>query len=87
MNALVANFWWERKEEGKSIHWKSWWKMTMAESMGRLGSKDLAVFNNALLANQCQRLKMKPDALWARVMKGIYFHDKDISEAGKGGRA
>ena len=50
MNSLIARFWWGQKLEERKIHWKSWLSMTMAKSHGRLGFKDLEVFNMALLA-------------------------------------
>ena len=43
------------------------------------------MFNIALLAKQSWRLMIEPEALWARVLKGVYFHDKDFIEAKKGG--
>ena len=87
LNASTANFLWGQKEDEKKIHWKSWMKLTMAKSLGGLGFKDVKIFNKALLAKQCWRLLNEPDALWAKVMKGIYFHDRSIFKARKGGRA
>ena len=46
--------------------------MTMAKSLGGLGFKDLEVFNLALLAKQSWRLVKEPEALWARVLRGIF---------------
>ena len=53
------------------------------QKFGGLEFRDLALFNNALLAKQCWRLMMEPNALWAMVVKGIYFHNKDFHEVGK----
>ena len=71
----------------RKIRWKSWLLMLMAKKMGGLGFKNLEMFNNALLAKQCRRMVMEPDALWARVLKGIYFLNGEIMKARKGGRA
>ncbi|KAJ1423116.1 reverse transcriptase [Sesbania bispinosa] len=38
----------------------------------------------ALLAKQAWRLYKNPNTLWARILKGIYFPDKDILTAKKG---
>ena len=67
----------------RKIHWKSWPSMSMAKNIGGLGFKDLEIFNNALLTKQVWRMVMKSDALWARVLKGIYFHNGKIMEAKK----
>ena len=61
--------------------------MTMEKSLGGMGFKDPIIFNNSLLANQCCKLVMEPNALWEKVMKGIYFHNKDFFKADKGDRA
>ena len=42
------------------------------------------MLNKALLAKQVWRLLMELEALWAEVMKEIYFHDKDVLKASKG---
>ena len=53
MNFSIANFWWGQKEEERKIQWKGWSKKTMAKSLGRLGFKDLVIFNDAILTKQC----------------------------------
>ena len=89
MNSSIAKFWWGQKAEERKVHWKSWLSMTMAKSMGGLGFKDLEVFNKALLAKQCWRLMkgVLTNALCARVLKGVYFHNIVFLKAKKGGRA
>ena len=52
MNSAIANFWWGQKGKEGKIHWKSWFKMTMAKCLGGMGFKDLEVFNYALLGKQ-----------------------------------
>ena len=61
--------------------------MTMTKNLGELGFKDLEVFNIALLAKQSWRLMIEPKALWAKIQRGVYFHDKDFIKAKKGGHA
>ena len=60
--------------------------MTMAKNLGRVGFKDLEVFKKALIAKQCWRLMVEPYALWARVLKKVYFHNEDFLKAKKCGR-
>ena len=59
----------------------------MAKSLRGIGFKDLCIFNDVLLAKQSWRLMMDPNGLWVKVMKGIYFHNKDFLDVGRGGRA
>ena len=61
--------------------------MTMTKSMGGMGFKDLKVFNTALLGKQAWRMISEPEALWVKIIKGIYFHDKSVLDAKRGARA
>ena len=87
MNSGIAKFWWGQNEEEEKIHWKNQMKMTMENSMGGMGQKDLEVFNTTLLGKQAQRMISEPEALWVMILKGIYFHDKSVMEAKRGARA
>lgn len=49
--------------------------------------RNLVNFNIALLAKQVWRLHTNPEALWTKVLKGIYYPNCDIINAGKGSRA
>lgn len=46
-----------------------------------LGFRDLEVFNLAMLANQDWNSLCKPQSLCARVLKGIFYHDKEFYNA------
>src|SRR4051812_45164679 len=58
--------------------------MTHANTNGGLGFKDLEVFNVALLDRQAWRLLTKPDTFYARLLKAVYFPDKEILDADLG---
>jgi hypothetical protein len=47
--------------------------MILPKSSGALGSKDLRLFNQALLARQAWRLVAFPDSLCAHLLKAKYF--------------
>lgn len=47
--------------------------MTRAKHDGGLVFQELESFNKALLGKMASRLMQEPNALWARVLKGIYF--------------
>ena len=61
--------------------------LTISKNVGGLGSKDLNMMNKALLAKQAWRLFVEPESLQARVIKGMYYHDKNMLCAIKGGMA
>lgn len=56
-------------------------KITAFEERGRFGFRNLAKFNNALLAKQAWRIIQNPDTLFARIMKARYFKDVSMLEA------
>ncbi|XP_058201480.1 uncharacterized protein LOC131316197 [Rhododendron vialii] len=52
--------------------------------LNQAGKEDFESFNLALLAKQFWRLLTNPNALWARVLKGLYFNNKSCMEAVRG---
>ncbi|KAA3482892.1 reverse transcriptase [Gossypium australe] len=58
----------------ESIHWSTWSELCIPKSKGRLGSRDLFLFNRALLAKQ-------PGCLLAKVFKACYYPCSDILSA------
>ncbi|XVE89752.1 hypothetical protein DITRI_Ditri20bG0020100 [Diplodiscus trichospermus] len=87
INSACLRFWWGQKKEERKIHWKNWLKLTLSKNLGGLGFRDLEVFNDALLAKQAWRVLQEPNALWVKILKGLYFHDRDFFETRKGSRA
>lgn len=84
LNAAISKFWWRSNETGQGIHWSTWNNLNAPKGEGGLGFKDFATFNDALLAKQFWRISENPTALWAKVLKGIYFPDKNCWEARRG---
>jgi hypothetical protein len=70
---MVRDFWWGDEKNGRKVHWLAWEKLTCPKTYGGLGFRDMAIFNQALLARQAWRLVMYPDSLCARVLKAKYF--------------
>lgn len=87
IHSLIANFWWDGNAFGNRTHWKAWDVLTEGKSHGGMGFRDLVVMNEAMLAKTAWRLYSNPDALWARVLKGLYFPDVGFLKAEKGHRA
>ncbi|XP_025662107.1 uncharacterized mitochondrial protein AtMg00310-like [Arachis hypogaea] len=87
IESAIARFWWTNNRKKRSIYWKSWTKMTKSKSNGGLEFKDLECQNIADLAKQAWRLLKEEDAIWARILKVIYYPNCSLWEAGKGGNA
>ncbi|KAK4284017.1 hypothetical protein QN277_000907 [Acacia crassicarpa] len=49
-----------------------------------MGFRDLLVMNDALLAKTAWRLMQRPNDLWARVIKSVYFPNQEFLDAEKG---
>ncbi|XP_021669677.2 uncharacterized mitochondrial protein AtMg00310-like [Hevea brasiliensis] len=84
LEKLAAKFWWRKSFDSFNIHWLSWKRLTCSESLGGLGFKELNLFNAALLAKQAWQVIKNPEALWVRVLKGVYFSFSDFLRACKG---
>lgn len=57
--------------------------MTKSKADGGLGFREL----NALLTNRVAQVLKELNALWVRVLKGLYFPAKDFLHATRGSRA
>jgi hypothetical protein len=62
----------------------SWDKMGIPKSHGRMGFRDFACFNKALLAKQIWRMWQTANRLVTRIMKAKYHPDCSILEVAQG---
>ena len=66
---MIRKFWWDQRGDQRVIHWKKWETLCQPNDEGSLGFKDLCKFNEAMLAQQGQRLIHDIDSLFYQVFK------------------
>jgi hypothetical protein len=81
LSGMTSKFWWGSKDGKRKISWISWKRMCLPRNLGGLGFKDLALFNQALLAKQAWRVFSSPDSLAAKFLKAKYFNQGDFLTA------
>ncbi|KAG7570254.1 Reverse transcriptase zinc-binding domain [Arabidopsis thaliana x Arabidopsis arenosa] len=86
LSSAMSSFWWSSLENQRKIHWIAWDRMCLTKEQGGLGFKDIALFNQALLAKQAWRCLQVPDCLFTRFLKSRYFNDSSFLQAVAGNR-
>ncbi|XP_057452127.1 uncharacterized protein LOC130743933 [Lotus japonicus] len=86
INSMISNFFWGGDVSQKGMHWTKWNKLCKNKLEGGLGFRDFKAFNIALVAKNWWRIYSNPEALVARVFKGVYFQSGDMWGAKKGYR-
>ena len=78
IDGLLRKFWWGCKDRKWKTCWVAWDDMTQPKCHGGLGFQDMELFNLALLAKQARRILQDGSSLSARVLKSVYFPNRDF---------
>ncbi|CAN1242442.1 hypothetical protein LINPERPRIM_LOCUS5341, partial [Linum perenne] len=62
-------------------HWRNKKTLCAPKCKGGLGFRDFASFNLALVDREAWRLLLNLDALWAKLLKSLYFPRSSFMEA------
>ncbi|KAK1568237.1 hypothetical protein Q3G72_022047 [Acer saccharum] len=81
LSAMVSKFWWGCQDGNRKICWIKWERLCLPKSLGGLGFRNLALFNQALLANQVWRIFRNPGALASKILGAKYFNKGDVLTA------
>lgn len=71
--SLNRKFWWGQMGNQREIHWVSWEELCKPKIEGGIGFKDLALFNDALLAKHVWRPLHNEQSIFYKVFKIILF--------------
>ena len=72
LQSILTRFWWDASPKAKKICWVSWRTLTKPMSAGGLGFREIAQFNDAMLAKLSWRIIKDPKSLLATTLMGKY---------------
>ena len=81
IETMIKKFWWGQRGEKRKIHWLKWEELTKSKLEGGMGFRDIAMFNDSLLAKQAWRILKILDSLLHKVFKARFFPNCTFMEA------
>lgn len=80
LQSILTRFWWDLSPEVKKMCWVAWDKLTYPKSAGGLGFREIAQFNDAMLAKISWRILQNPSSLLAKILLGKYCNRTNFLE-------
>lgn len=68
IQSILTRFWWDASPEIRKVCWVSWQSLTKPKNVGGLGFREIAQFNDALLAKLSWRILKNPTSILARML-------------------
>ena len=81
IESLIKKFWWGQRGDRRKIHWVKWEDMTKSKTIGGMGFRDPAMFNDSLLAKQAWWLLHNKTSLFYKVFKACFFPKFSLMDA------
>lgn len=80
LQSVLTRFWWDLSPEIRKMCWVAWSKLAEPKSTGGLGFREIAQFNDAMLAKVSWRVLKNPSSLLARILLRKYCHRSGFLE-------